>query len=277
MRFLVQPELNIRDIIDACTSNLRNGKEKYTSALPQIKQYSELFDEKMHSNNAWTLSPHKKVTDDLTKDDMVALYENKFAKQGQPGRKYYDIIKIAPKNNICPICGIGDVSTLDHYMAKSEYPTLAVTPTNLIPACRDCNTIRGTKIFDEVADMTLHPYYDDLRNIEWLAARVISRNPICVEYYVSNTYTNQPMRSRLEKHLEVFDLRRRYSLKAAEELSSIRNIIKMLLANGGPTTLIGYFELQYQSHYSNEINSWKTAFYRALREIAPSLSTEDVI
>ena len=39
----------------------------------------------------------------------------------------------------CPICGIGQASTLDHYLAKTIYPTYAVTPYNLVPVCKDCN------------------------------------------------------------------------------------------------------------------------------------------
>lgn len=49
----------------------------------------------------------------------------------------------------CPICGIGQASTLDHYLAKTIYPTYAVTPYNLVPVCKDCNFAKSDSIMRE--------------------------------------------------------------------------------------------------------------------------------
>ena len=167
MRKLPKPSFDINDIITDCVSNMREGKDKYLTAIPVIDTYSTQYDESMFQGAAHELAIHDMVTDDLSKDDMVSLYTNKFAKKDQPGRKYYDKIKLAPPNSICPLCGIGQVTTLDHYMAKTLYPSLAVTPHNLIPACRDCNDPRGAVHFESAGDMTLHPYYDEVQNLEF--------------------------------------------------------------------------------------------------------------
>lgn len=267
MRKLPKPSFDINDIITDCVSNMREGKDKYLTAIPVIDTYSTQYDESMFQGAAHELAIHDMVTDDLSKDDMVSLYTNKFAKKDQPGRKYYDKIKLAPPNSICPLCGIGQVTTLDHYMAKTLYPSLAVTPHNLIPACRDCNDPRGAVHFESAGDMTLHPYYDEVQNLEWLSAVIVSTFPICVKYAVSDTLPDSELRVRLSTHLEVFDLSNRYSKKAAEEISAHKLTYQAMLDNGGIEGLREYLQLLYTSAYSVEKNSWRTALYKALMNV----------
>lgn len=267
MRKLPKPSFDLNDIITDCVSNMREGKDKYLTAIPVIDTYSTQYDESMFQGAAHELAVHDMVTDDLSKDDMVSLYTNKFAKKDQPGRKYYDKIKLAPPNSICPLCGIGQVTTLDHYMAKTLYPSLAVTPHNLIPACRDCNDPRGAVHFESAGDMTLHPYYDEVQNLEWLSAVIVSTFPICVRYTVSDTVPDSELRVRLSMHLEVFDLSNRYSKKAAEEISAHKLTYQAMLDNGGIEGLREYLQLLYTSAYSVEKNSWRTALYKALMNV----------
>lgn len=267
MRKLPKPSFELNDIITDCVSNMREGKDKYLTAIPVIDTYSMQYDESMFQGAAHELPVHDMVTDDLSKDDMVSLYTNKFAKKDQSGRKYYDKIKLAPPNSICPLCGIGQVTTLDHYMAKTLYPSLAVTPHNLIPACRDCNDPRGAVHFESAGDMTLHPYYDEVQNLEWLSAVIVSTFPICVRYIVSDTVPDSELRVRLSAHLEVFDLSNRYSKKAAEEISAHKLTYQAMLDNGGIEGLREYLQLLYTSAYSVEKNSWRTALYKALMNV----------
>ncbi len=57
---------------------------------------------------------------------MVWLYDKKFVRDG--GRIFYNKIMKIPPFSRCPFCGVRRVSTLDHYLAKTEYPTFAITP-----------------------------------------------------------------------------------------------------------------------------------------------------
>ena len=76
-------------------------------------------------------------------------------------------------NGKCPICGIGPVSNLDHYLAKSLYPTYAITPINLVPECRDCNFNKRDTLIKSATDSPLHPYYDEIDNRIWLVAELV--------------------------------------------------------------------------------------------------------
>lgn len=267
MRKLPKPSFPINKIITDCVSNMRGDHEKYINAIPVIDEYSARYEDAMVQCIAYELTAHEMVTDDLSKDDMVTLYTTKFAKKDQPGRIYYDKIKLSPTNGICPLCGIGQVATLDHYMAKTLYPTLAVTPHNLIPACRDCNDPRGAVRFDSAADMTLHPYFDDAQNIEWLSAAVVSTYPICVSYTIDGALQDAELRDRLSNHLKVFDLKERYAKKAAEEISANKLTYQAVLDAGGLEGLRSYLQLLYASAYSAEKNSWRTALYKALMDV----------
>lgn len=267
MRKVLKPSFEISQIIVDCVSNMQTGKDKYIDAISVIDEYSERFDEAMNQNRAYELTVHEMVTDSLSKNDMVTLYTNKFAKKGQPGRIYYDKIILAPANGTCPLCGIGQVATLDHYMAKTLYPALAVTPHNLIPACRDCNEVRKSVHFNVASDMTLHPYYDEVQNSEWLVATVISIYPICVRYDINASIQDPELRSRLAKHLEVFELKERYAKKAAEEITAHKLVFQTMLDAGGSDGLRDYLQLLYSSSYAIEINSWRTALYKALMNV----------
>ena len=149
-------------------------------------------------------------------------------------------------------------------MAKTLYPVFAVSPRNLVPACKDCNTVRGTVVFMTAADMTLHPYYDEVQSFDWLEARIIPGGTPSVEYYVSEQIEDDVLRSRLEKHLDVFQLKQRYANKAVEEIIAHQSSFAQLLGIGGKDILIAHLQLIYNSCHDAEKNSWRTALYKAL-------------
>ncbi len=62
---------------------------------------------------------------------MEKLYSDKFAKLASVRPKYYDKIMVSSAGR-CPICGVGVVSNLDHYLAKSIYPTYIMPGKRLI-------------------------------------------------------------------------------------------------------------------------------------------------
>jgi hypothetical protein len=98
----------------------------------------------------------------VTTKEMEALYKGNFSRSRSPARRIYDAIKLAPPHGICPLCGQRVVATLDHYLAKSVHPRLAITPANLIPACSDCNKLKLDRQARDAQEQPLHPYFDRL-------------------------------------------------------------------------------------------------------------------
>jgi hypothetical protein len=71
------------------------------------------------------------VQGSVRKKDMKQLYTQQMV-QNKKGRKIYDkLMNIAPLSR-CPFCGIGIVSTLDHYLPKAKFPIFSVLTYNLI-------------------------------------------------------------------------------------------------------------------------------------------------
>ena len=59
--------------------------------------------------------------------------------------------------------------TLDHYMAKSDYPYLSVSFFNLFPCCASCNQTKSTKLpiwclYGEMPGVIINPYKFSLEN-----------------------------------------------------------------------------------------------------------------
>ena len=138
MRHLDRMKFSVKDIVTDCASGFRDEslKEKYISSAEYIEQKSKEY-VAVANNNDWPdISPHKTVNTIITKDEMVKLYDRKFVICSDVRAKYYDKILANAKSGKCPICDIGQASTLDHYLAKTLYPTYSVTPDNLIPALR---------------------------------------------------------------------------------------------------------------------------------------------
>lgn len=264
MGHLPAPEISVKEVVEVSISNLRNGREDYEECIPTLVSHTESFDNEMKGITEWSSHKYRSASAKIGKDEMVSLYNTKFAKLKQPGRKFYDQIIMAATRGTCPLCGFGNVATLDHYMAKTDYFSLAVTPNNLIPACRDCNTGRGTVVLDSFEETTIHPYYDDVQSFEWLRADIVTINPFSIKYRIDECVTEEPIRSRLLQHLSTFDLSKRFATKAAEEIISMRLCFQSIFDKGGIIELRNFLSIMYESSHASEKNSWKTALYKAL-------------
>jgi hypothetical protein len=106
------------------------------------------------------------------------------------GRVLYE--KLLNLVEVCPLCRVGRVRTIDHHLPKSLFPYLAVVPDNLVPACSDCNKAKGNTAPFRNDEQTLHPYFDDIGDQRWLAARVIEQTPAVLEFRNEPTPSFRP-------------------------------------------------------------------------------------
>ena len=102
---------------------------------------------------------------------MFKLYSEKFSNKKYSVQKYYDEIKLLSPNNICPYCLKREVRNLDHFLPKTEYPSLSISDANLIPSCSDCNhdKLNSTEIyinyyFEEIDDAPYMKCYADFND-----------------------------------------------------------------------------------------------------------------
>lgn len=270
MKKVKKPEYNVKTIVCDCAESIRDisKKNRIIAASETIYLKSEEYDSFAERQALSSIPVHDTVADSITKDEMVELYERKFVAHNAVRSKYYDKIIIST-DGICPICCLGQVGNLDHYLPKALFPTYAITPYNLLPICRDCNYIKREQIFADDAEATLHPYYDDFDSLIWLKARLLIQNGgLIAEYYVDEDLDidDKTFIQRCFSHFTTYELDKRYPIEAAREIAEKQRRWKNDLEKRGEEE---FLESIYEDIYYLEAvqkNSWKVALYRALTE-----------
>lgn len=247
-----------KKLLLSCRSLVRIDSQEYDNLIPaQIEDFKQ-----------------SKLPENLTVDNLVKVYEQKFVEKGAPGRIFYDQIMSLPNLRKCPICGVGTVTTLDHYLPKRKYPTLAVTPNNLIPACRDCNMEKGSDAHMRPDDLPLHIYFDDEKVVReiWLYADFGENSEIL--YSVRCPKDWEPdICGRVEKHFELYNLQRNYSNQAGNEIVDMQYGWKELLEVSGVEELCADIRRKRKGLEKNDLNSWRAALYRCLEKNIQLLTT----
>ncbi|QPH98897.1 hypothetical protein G5B97_01885 [Campylobacter concisus] len=261
MVVLDMPKISKSDIYKCCCNGIRD-KAKKKNLLNYL--YVFLLNACGYNNSArekyldkYIIKEpinYKKFTRyENIKKDLFDLYNNRLVRGKEP-RKYYDQIMAGSKLGKCPYCGLGHVSTLDHYLPKSEFQIFSILPNNLIGCCRDCNTTKRNTVLN-----TIHPYYDDFTKTQWLFAKV-NWSELTMEFFVDTKDINNALdKKKIEEHFRVYELARRYAIEAASELSDLR----IEFENKNLTKIDIEQELCIKFK-SKPINNWKTAMYQAL-------------
>lgn len=274
---LDKPTFLPSEVLISCISNYTDEdlKNRLESCKDEIDSISETFESRAIATTLHTLRPHEGVRGVVTTQEMKKVYTDKMAKINQPGRTYYNEILALPKFGRCPLCGQRKVSTLDHHLPKSKYPALAVTPSNLIPSCIDCNKLKTSGVPQRQEDETIHPYFDDVESERWLFARVLESEPPTLQFFVTpNPNWDDIKNTRVKNHFDNFNLAALYSSYAGEELISRAytwfNLYSSVAKNNGPDNAAkAVREDLLDDAYSYQrvrLNSWQAATYEALAD-----------
>jgi hypothetical protein len=267
MIHIEKPTLSVVDVFADCISNFRDTA--LTTRLQSISTYihneTNNYDRLALNNNIYQILTTTTVNGIVTKEDMVKVYEKKLVPKGEVGRSHYEYLRSLAKYNICPLCNQRTVTTLDHVLAKTDYPTFAVSPINLIPACSDCNKIKlasytPTSSEEEI----LHPYYDDISDEQYLVATVNEENPSSITFKIKSSIPETVMEKRLKVHFKLFALNELYIANSAKYLADINFKLGELYDSSGKDSIKEYLQEEFESRYNNNKNSWETAFYEAL-------------
>lgn len=275
MRFLKKPlpEIAPETIFKECVDSYRSTqtRDALLQALPRVKADSARYEQMVPLQIDRFLDQID--LNELPAKPVAGIYEEKFQPEKAPGRKYYEAIMSQTRNHLCPICDITMATTLDHYLPKSEVPTLSVTPGNLIPVCERCNRVKRDIIHRAPQEAPIHVYYDALPPGIWLHARIVYAEQPEVHYDVQCPEDWDPdLGSRLEQHMALYKLEAQFRLHAEVELTNMRRFWKRHLERGGPEGLSYTLADMQESLEENDPNSWKAALYRALASNIEALS-----
>ncbi len=266
MRKISYPRIDCHDVYLTCLQSVANTaqgrgyKIKLTAISPLVKAEWDAYEDRTGSTDLHLFqfcahgNKNQRIINDVTKHELMTLYTEYMVKGRESARNIYDILR-SSSNGLCPLCGIGFVSTLDHYLPKARYPVFSVNPKNLIPACDTCNKGKGSSTYSTKESQPLNPYFssDIFYTQDWLKARVIKSRPLSFEFYVDPPDDWSPVdKQRVRNHFTDFNIGEKYSIHASLFLDSINSIINMIRSSGGTPELVSE---QFRNSANNEMNN----------------------
>lgn len=263
------PDFLVDDVVADCIGVRKNEglRKRLIGAANDFIQAERVYKEKGVSSSFFEIDPSGIVSGLVSSGEMENLYSGVFVKSPSIRRKYYDKLKLLPENGICPFCGQREVSTLDHYLPKAKHPRLAVTPVNLIPACKDCNHKKGEHSPETRGSQFIHPYFDRVSNDIWLVADVVEDKPPALIFRVSAPeHFDRELTSRLGWHFSELGLGRLYVAQAGRTLSGMAAKLRRAWSRGGEREVRFLLQEEAISWSEYQPNCWQAAMYRALAD-----------
>lgn len=167
----------------------------------------------------------------------------------------------------CPYCMISAHNTFDHYFSKDLYPEYAIFSYNLIPSCSECNSLKGTLLFDENGErLFLHFLFDEIPEYPFLKYELCVENKRIVLKKISLVFSeNGATKSQIINHFSKLHIIPRlmdeYDVLASTIIDEFKNTgkgkeeIKQLVSRR-----LSALEKNYGKNY------WEACFLRAIKD-----------
>lgn len=168
--------------------------------------------------------------------------------------------------NICPYCGFGEVSQLDHYLPRSLYGELAIYPRNLVPSCGPCNNAKRA-IVPGTGPGLPHAYFETLPATPFFIADVaFIEGTLDVTFRIDPVGLDPALAARLDFQLTRLKLNDRYRGQINKYLFEQRAAILMFKSMGlSADGLAAFFSRSADMLAASDgQNDWRVALLRAL-------------
>lgn len=182
--------------------------------------------------------------------------------------------KIKEKQNIlirseCQYCNIGEPTTFDHYLPKTDFPEFSVLSTNLIPCCSYCNIKKGDVWQIHGKRTTINFYYDIIPTVSYLICTIVYKKNIPqAEFHLNSAILPINIRTEFTNHFTRLNLTERYKEKSNNEITDVYNTIQPLSAK--------LTRLEIQDQLRNDAKNMKITrghnYWRAILKIELSNS-----
>lgn len=265
MKRVREPSCSVAEVLAVCLRHTADHGlvTRANTALSMFTEAETDYRAKANTRDLYKIAESPTVGALLSKDEMSFLYD-KLSSSTPETRVFYDHIKGLARGMICPLCNQRTVSTLDHYLAKSLHGALAITPINLVPACKDCNTDSGTRRSTSPGDQTFHPYFDNGDTETWIVASITCESPPAAIFSTSRPagWSDDFYLSAVS-HFRDFKLAQLYSAQAGQELVNIYMDIIHSPNSEDPSELRQHFLETARRRRFPVRNSWQAALYQA--------------
>ncbi|WP_141323939.1 HNH endonuclease [Myxococcus sp. AB025B] len=167
----------------------------------------------------------------------------------------------------CPYCGINSPNTFEHYLPQVDHPEFSVCQYNLVPACGECNSQKGTTWKNATGREIIHYYFDDLPyQSKWLFAKVdLQQNEPTVEFTLKLPLVLNPdVFNLIRSHYAKLNLLERYKARSVEAFSDALGGNRGTLSESDLSELYRARATDYARDFGR--NYWKAAIYLAMAE-----------
>ncbi|WP_103254708.1 HNH endonuclease [Staphylococcus aureus] len=278
---LKSPQIELKDVIQDCIYNFRdsNKKESIEKIIPEIEKFHEKYREYASKNELHLFKDPFASNNDLN-NILVGLYTNKLSKINEKARNYYnlimnyttetnDVVIFSDEFKICPLCQTTEVNTLDHYLPKTKFPSLAVSPLNLIPICSKCNKNKSDYFSENAHSNLLHIYFDDISESHWLKSNVkfsfdkIENFIMDIDFFVdASAFNNKILLSRVEMTFNKYNIGQTYEILAKTAFNNqVDSFLRTFIASGEDKLKEDIYNII--KHYNDE-NRWEYVFYNEI-------------
>lgn len=203
MFFIHKPNFTIKDTFPVCVEFVSDPAIKvYLESLQNVVESSSLHYEKLASSGRLNEFKLPRVFDEKINPQnkwLINLYKYYFSAKTKPqygkAYKFYNGIKNYESYQMirrCTYCNHSMVEALDHFLPESVFNALAVNPINLIPSCDFCNETKWkyTPSNLQPNSVLIHPYFDNIKDIDWLKVRVKTVHLFKVNPDIVNCFKN---------------------------------------------------------------------------------------
>ena len=132
--------------------------------------------------------------------------------------------------DVCPYCGFGEPTELDHYLPKTQYDELAIYPRNLVPSCGPCNNAKRTIVPGVPPGPGLiHAYFQALPDAVFMRADVVfAGGALDVTFRIETAALSPALAAMLQFQLVRLKLNDRYPRQINKFLSEQRTNTAMV-------------------------------------------------
>jgi 5-methylcytosine-specific restriction endonuclease McrA len=267
MHSLRRPATSAESIFSEAVLTVHNKKDRarFAAEIPWLRRVGAAYEAAASSGMLPGLTRSHFNSSTVTVKEMRSFYSYRLRRKTAPQRRLYDELMAAPPHARCPYCGERRVKSLDHYLPLSTFSALSVTPTNLVPACSDCNKAKDDYEPTAGGPALLHPYFDDLDPLPWLQATISPGLPPAVTFRIDRSVFALPSDAdRVQKHVEVFDLFSLFVSHAAQAVDELDMRLPDLYANGGSSDVEQYLLEALRYLPPRPFNVWRRALIAAL-------------
>jgi hypothetical protein len=274
MRSIAAPNEDPGKVYQTCVNsiadhNLRNRLDVLTNLIVAA---ANDYQQKASAKQLHNLVPNNCGNGDIvvgavTKKELKAVYSNHMVGKAKPARDIYELLLSRAPLGRCPFCGMGQATTLDHYLPKTKYPQLSVVPSNLVPSCKECNTGKSTSVATTAGAQCLHPYFDhqNFINEQWLFAEVIQTPSVSIRFFVQAPESwDNISKARVQAHFKDFKLEGRYQKEAPSQIACLKDTLLTYAKLLGADGIRQHLSIESDTYYKRHRNSWQTAMFQAL-------------